>query len=307
VSTTGRVSLEAADVPRLHGVSDPTGTTQLRESEFRPALTRRFDAIRQATRTTVGYENDALRLRQGARDDVLTADADDVEDTETFTFETDAALVDAFVAWLESQIAVGILERVPRPELRRGGHWSSSYIRSAADRGWTDAARRLQQRGIDVNADDLESTFDPGVPRSQLESLFTRTFDNVETITDRMRTDVRRELTTGLARGENPRKMAGRLTERIDVSRTDAERLARTEIIHSYNESSLSRYEQAGVSEVTGEVEFLTANDARVCPVCRGLSGSTYTIAEARGVIPGNTHPQCRCTWVPAVPGSTPK
>jgi len=287
----------------VSGSTDPTGTVGLREREFRPALTNRFRALRAATRTTVGYEKDALRLKRGARDGPFSvqAAADDIDPAERFVFQDDAELTDTFLGWLDEQIDRVVLEPVSREQLRQGGHWSAPYIRSAAEKGWADAAARLERQGLDVSSEDLSATFDRGVSAEQLRGLYTRTYDNIETITDRMRTEVRRELTQGLAEGLNPRVMADRLTDRVDVAYTDAETLARTEIIHSYNDHALTRYETAGVSAVTADVEFLTAGDRRVCPLCASLSGTRYTIAEARGIIPGGTHPQCRCTWVPIV------
>jgi len=53
------------------------------------------------------------------------------------------------------------------------------------------------------------------------------------------------------------------------------------------------------VSKVKKEVELSTAGDERVCATCEGLEGETYTIDEARGVIP--LHPLCRCSWIPVI------
>jgi hypothetical protein len=40
-----------------------------------------------------------------------------------------------------------------------------------------------------------------------------------------------------------------------------------------------------------------TVGDDRVCDICEGYEGNTYTLAEARELIPA--HPNCRCSIVP--------
>ena len=40
-----------------------------------------------------------------------------------------------------------------------------------------------------------------------------------------------------------------------------------------------------------------TVGDDRVCAICEGYEGNTYTLAEARELIPA--HPNCRCSIVP--------
>lgn len=41
-------------------------------------------------------------------------------------------------------------------------------------------------------------------------------------------------------------------------------------------------------------VEYLTAGDDLVCPICEDLEGTYYTLAGARGLLP--RHPNCRCS-----------
>jgi hypothetical protein len=43
-----------------------------------------------------------------------------------------------------------------------------------------------------------------------------------------------------------------------------------------------------------------TAEDDRVCKICLAAAEDTYTLDEARGLIP--LHPRCRCAWVPSLP-----
>lgn len=275
--------------------ADPTRTKTLRERSFIPAFTRRFRALKGAIWTTVGYENDALELRQEA-----TAAADDVDSADSFAFRTDAGAREAFLAWLSQQIAAGVLEEITSERVRNGEHYTARYIRSAADRGWSDAAARLRKRGYDVSETELERAFDMPINADQIEMAYTRAYADLENITRAMQTAIRRELSRGLAEGVNPRVMARRLTDRVDaIGITRSKALARTEVIRNYNEFALNRYEREGVEEVGVEVEWLTAQDDRVCEECEALDGEQFAIDEARGMIP--RHVNCRCAFSPAI------
>lgn len=74
--------------------------------------------------------------------------------------------------------------------------------------------------------------------------------------------------------------------------------VSRTEVVRSFAEGRLEAYKQSGVVE---KVEFVTAPDERVCPICVGLEGSVYTLEEAVGLIP--VHAACRCTLIPVFEG----
>lgn len=194
--------------------TDPTQTKTLREQEFRPTLTKRFRALKGAIRTTVGYDQDALRLRQQSRA-ATTAAPDDIRPRDQFVFRTDAEAVDNFQSWLETQLNQGVLEVADRSSVRNGEHYTGRYIRSAASKGWEDATTRLVRAGYDPEA--LQASFNAPVAQDQLEQLYSRTYTNLEGITDDLQRNIRRELTGGLAEGVNPREMARRLTNTIDL------------------------------------------------------------------------------------------
>lgn len=87
-----------------------------------------------------------------------------------------------------------------------------------------------------------------------------------------------------------------------------------TLITQAFNHGKLDAYSELGVKEVGIRAEhvpaksimdarsdgrmvkFKTAGDEFVCGICEDLEDETYTIDEARGVIP--VHPNCRCEFV---------
>ncbi len=119
-----------------------------------------------------------------------------------------------------------------------------------------------------------------------------------------------------------PRQIARQIvTQGLASSRHQAERIARTGTIWSYNEGAVTRYQEAGVTVMEWVVTF----DDRLCPFCQAMDGAkiqpgnsfwsgkdTMQISIRQG---GSTsvrslgfltdvkhpplHPNCRCTVVP--------
>lgn len=81
--------------------------------------------------------------------------------------------------------------------------------------------------------------------------------------------------------------------ERFDVSYNNAKRLAITEMAHTYNESTLNKYIQAGVTKVK-----ILNNDENVCEICKGYKNKIYPINSCP-MIPA--HPYCKCTYTAVV------
>lgn len=288
---------------------DPTHTQAIREQFLREAR-RRFRRVRGLVREAVGYQDDILHLAQDSR----LADADDVE-----RFPSGEGKTRAFTEWLREKLATGVLEVTDRRAVRNGEHWTATYIRAAYTRGWENTRERLQQAGVAV--EEAEDVFNLGVPQRQLRELYTRTYEQLQSVTSDAVPQVRDVLTQGLAEGINPREMARRLTKEVQtIQRTQAEVLARTETINAYSEASLDRYDRAGQADVTLSGEFSTAGDDRVCPICEALEGQEFDTeamrAEAFEYEPdadeppslGGTypvkppvHPQCRCAILPVI------
>jgi SPP1 gp7 family putative phage head morphogenesis protein len=287
--------------------TDPTNTQELRD-RFLRKMRGRFRRVRGAVRRAVGYEKDVFGLGGRTR----LADAEDVEQ-----FQSDERKVKAFTDWLTEKVNKEVLE--PAGGVANGQHWTGTFIRAAYTKGWKQARARLQNQGIAT--EEFEDILQLGVPQEQLAKLYTRTFENLQSITADVVPAVRDVLTQGLAEGVNPKEMARRLTDEIEtIQRTQAEVLARTEIINSYSEATLDRYDRAQVDGVTVSGEFATADDDRVCPICEAIEGAEFGTDEMRdatfefepsdsepdslgGVFPVKppVHCNCRCAILPVV------
>ncbi|MFC6766005.1 hypothetical protein [Natrinema soli] len=225
----------------------------------------------------------------------MFAAADDISPSDGFQFTTQAEAQDEFMGWLDEQTDRGILETIERERIRGGEHYTARYVRSAYSRGIDHADAQLNAEGVTVTDETLQQTFNRGIHAEQLQDLYTRSFDNLETVTTDMQTAVRRKLGTGLSQGWNPQKTARELNDRVDsIGITDAERLARTETLHSHNQSALNRYTEHGVQEV----DILGHNP---CDICKPIvNGGPYPIDEIpRGGPP--FHPNCMGSVYPVV------
>lgn len=281
---------------------DPTNTIAIRRA-FLQEIRRRFRRVRGLVRTTVGYENDALELTQEAN----------AEPRDSFVFESDTGRVGQFYRWLLQALQDEVLEPLPRSKRERGEHWTAEYLRRAYLQGWNQGTGLLFQRGASVRNYDDEDILNRPIPLSQLRRLFTVTYDDLEEMVTDVADDVREELASGLAKGENPRKIARRLTKTIrKLQHTRAETLARTMIIDSHSTATLDRYDDAGV-DVVSHGEWATAGDDRVCPICQAMEGREFTTQEMRDTtfemegigfevrLRPPAHPNGRCAIYPVI------
>ena len=229
-----------------------------------------------------------------------------------FGFESDTRKIGEFGDWFQKKIDTGVIGGTV------GDSWSDRYIQDGYEKGagraFTDVRKpALASKNGSVSDffngsrdEFLRSSFGAPETIEKLNGLVSRTFMDLKGATNVMADQVRRELADGLVRGQGPREIARRMTNRIDkIGRTRANIIARTEIIRAHSEGQLDAMEKLDVVEVGVMVEWSTAGDDRVCQLCQPLEAVVMKIAEARGIIP--RHPQCRCTWIPANVGESAK
>lgn len=277
---------------------DPTRTAGLRR-EYVNACKRRFNRAKALIKETV-VVNDALALdtRHGTTGILNTLQT---QPARRYDFPSDpAGKAAAFMDWLRDMVDDEILaieERDGRRITLRE-EWQNLYVRTAYTKGVAHADRVLGWAGIQPRDQEIWQIFQEPIHANTLAMLYTRSFDELRGITEAMAQGISRVLAEGVARGWGMAAIAREMNRQVvGIGIRRATLLARTEIIRAFAEGTLNRFEEAGITEVIGDVELATAEDLRVCPICAGLNGKRYTIKEARGVIP--VHPQCRCAWLP--------
>ena len=142
------------------------------------------------------------------------------------------------------------------------------------------------------------------IHQDALQFLYTRSYDSLKNWTDKMSVETRQILVDGMEQGKGIRDLTKELTARIDVSRSRAELIARTETINSYQRGATT--EAKRLEEELDEpilMRWISAEDSRVRRTHAAWHGTLVTPEEnfARiGVSPFN----CRCSQIATIEDS---
>lgn len=277
--------------------ADPTRTATLRR-QFLLEVRRRHARVRRKVVDLVLGE-DVFGLKARSHNpyvgNVLTLN-------QRWRFLTDAQKVQQFQQWIQQQLQLEIIG-VAAQEIENA-YWRK-YVeegyRKGAGRAFDDTRRAAKVVADTQGVSDfyagtkdefLRSAFGRPVAIEKVKLLAGRVFTDLKGVTEQTATQMARVLADGLVQGQNPRQIARTLTDRLDkIGLTRAETIARSEIVRAHSEGQLDALEQMGVEEVGVMVEWSTAGDSRVCPLCEAMSGAVFTIKEARGMIP--RHANC--------------
>lgn len=249
-------------------------------------MARRFRVISKEIRKLVG-EGDAFGLKANAGQ---------------FDFPRSDQKIGAFMDWLQEQVNANVLEVRRGATMARAGQtaWSNVYIQSAYQKGVAQAASKMRGQGAQVAPEWVTEAFTRPFHADRVALAYTRTFNDLRGVTSEMDKQISRVLAEGLSQGKGPMDIARAMTDRVEkIGITRARAIARTETIATHADATLNSFEEAGVMGVEVEAELVTANDDQVCPECQALEGRTFTMQDARGVIP--VHPSCRCGWLPVL------
>jgi uncharacterized protein YidB (DUF937 family) len=282
--------------------NDPTGTKGIRNA-FESALVARFKRIKALINQAV-VQNDVFGLKKRVIGDSISnkimMDAS-VPPPRAYEFVRSAEKVDQFMNWLRVQQEETILEIMPGANIKSSAQraWSNTYIDTAYQKGIRDAGNKMRKEGATIGESWINNSFNRPVHADRLGLIYTRTFSDLNGITQAMDQQISRILAQGIGEGRGPMDIARELNERVDkIGISRARMLARTEIVSAHAEASINAYEEAGLEGVDVEAEILNGSDP--CPECQDLAANgPYTISEARSLIPA--HPNCVCSLNPKV------
>lgn len=98
-------------------------------------------------------------------------------------------------------------------------------------------------------------------------------------------------LQEGLIQGKHPRELARHLEKRFGASKSNAQRLMRTELARVQTEAQKQSFEKNGFTKY----EFVAIGSA--CDICRAIDGKHFDVKK---MMPGENappmHPNCRCS-----------
>lgn len=268
---------------------DPTRTAALVRLYAR-TMQARLDAIKKAIRQALD-EQDVFGLRRGL---VLQVD---LPGHRAWSVLDLAGKNKAFGRWLNETLSTYFLEDIGIADTTPG--WIARFVRAAYSKGASTALAEIGKTEPALAQLKVEQLINVPFHRERLVQLFDRNFTELKGFTSQMATGAQRVIADGLVRGDNPVVMARDIAAAIDIAKSRAERIARTEVIRTHAEAQLNTFERFGIADVSLEAEWITAEDDRVCDECQAMSGKVFSVAEAHGMIP--LHPNCRCNWIPVV------
>lgn len=105
-----------------------------------------------------------------------------------------------------------------------------------------------------------------------------------------------KDFMTGLALGQNPKKIAQAMSKDFGLEYKKCERVARTEAIHIMNEVTADSYVANGIEKC----QFVADLSERTCDKCGDMDGKIVDVKyRVIGVDYPPLHPACRCSTVP--------
>lgn len=187
----------------------------------------------------------------------------------------------------------GLQENVTLRGLRMGAFTEAeirAHLESLADSTYTEAWEFLYGSKPVVLNKDLARRY-VGIDWTGSGDFSSRIWAD----TDKLSKAVNMKLAIGFARGTKYDTLARALaTEIVTKSVRNAYRVAYTEGTYIYNETNAGAFEDAGAKTYI----FKTAQDSKVCDVCRDLDGKEFLFSERT---PGYNfppmHPFCRCVF----------
>lgn len=104
------------------------------------------------------------------------------------------------------------------------------------------------------------------------------------------------ELRQGLITGKRPDEITKVISDKLEVSKSNAKRLVLTESSAIHSQSRKAMYERMGVEKY----EVVATLDLRTSDICRNLDGKVFDVKDyERGVTAPPFHVYCRSTTVP--------
>lgn len=200
-------------------------------------------------------------------------------------------ILERFLKWLKKRLEIGGIEKT-----------TEGFIQQSYERGINNGIKATVKP---AEASALESSgwlkrvLRGRTTVDRLKILRTQAAQKIKSLNEFLTSKVVDSITEGMINGEHPSVIARTIVKELpEVTKTQATRIVRTEVIRAHAEGALDSMEALGVESIGVLVEWSTAGDGKVCPKCRPLEGIIIPIARAHGMFP--RHPNCRCTPIPA-------
>lgn len=208
-------------------------------------------------------------------------------------------------SWLLKRRRLETLQRQAAEQLEQFAEFASERVReeqaAAVTAAQAEARALLQAAYADAPEAVRAAVAFDALPAGAVESLvgFASNGSPLRALFDgfgeRASAAIRSDLTRGIAEGWNPKKTARRLQEHLGGDLVRAQRIARTETLRAYRESTRRTYEAN--ADVVPRWRWTAPKQARTCAACLAMDGQEFPVSE-----PMQSHPNCRCTMTPVTP-----
>lgn len=269
---------------------------------------------REINRRWREYKKTTIRMLDRFNNETIRANA-------VKPFELDASQIRIYMTFLDAQIQSLLLETAQAP------NWQARYQLQSYQRALDATRAQLISQGAQIIRTQEEiaaglalrpltatPSLAAGIVISQpvhqdaLQFLFSRSYDSLKGWTDKLSTETRQILVNGVEQGQGIREITKNITDRIDVSKSRAEVIARTETIQAYQRGATN--ETKRLEEELGEeikMRWVTAMDSRVRHLHAAWHGTLVTPKENFARIERSPW-NCRCSQIATIEEAiTPK
>ena len=141
----------------------------------------------------------------------------------------------------------------------------------------------VKVRGLPVQPISVDTVLRSPAYIEALQNVYVQNYAQIKSLTETTANQVIKQINDGISAGETPTSIAERITNRFDVSRSSAKRIADTEINKAYNDAKLDAQTllgnatglRAGVLHISALIQTTrTAHAAR--------HGNAYTVDQQR-------------------------
>lgn len=173
---------------------------------------------------------------------------------------------------------------------------------------------KITQPAILKMYEDTQVIVEEGVPKDKVNPSFlhTKAIDGKQVLfqswcldgkkfSDRvwedkakMLAELQRQLNTCVIQGKSSWEAAKAMSKRLEVSRSNAYRLMRTEVAHAQIAAATDKYKELGFTQGKWN------SDNCACPHCKEQNGRVYPLEDIKTMIPA--HPNCRCSYSVVAP-----
>lgn len=218
-----------------------------------------------------------------------------MEITQRVTNAEEVSKLHKFKKFMKSVVKKFFPEDVP--------DWIKRFVDSAYEKGVNKAYHKTRKTALlkDKGKDGLlefKKSFNTSNDLEKARLLYESTYDRLKDLGDYSAKKATRIITEGFITRKSPVEVARELRDATKIEFIRAKTIVNTEIVRVHAEGALDALEKLGVVDIEVEVEWSTAGDGKVCPLCKPLQGLVIPLKKARGMFP--RHPNCRCSPIPS-------